>query len=122
MAPTLRLCAALMAVMFASVSAQNTITFATSSFHEFPPLDTVQQVGIGLGWGLFAIFVLTSAGLILMETFQRDKEISGQVETARNKMYELKIDVAKVDAEYLRKLKGHKHVEGVEDEVEDARA
>ena len=55
--------------------------------------------------------------LILVECFQRDKLISGQVEAARNKMRQIGVNVEAVEAEYEKKLKrGLKRFE-VEEEV-----
>ncbi len=97
-----------------------TQTFATTTFHEFNVLDQNSRAGLIVGWILYGIMVVISFVLVFKSTIDRSKEYDQNLEDAREKMRELKINQIEVDREFDELQKGKVQAEEQFDLIEVA--
>ncbi len=97
-----------------------TQTFATTTFHEFNVLDQNSRAGLIVGWILYGIMVVIPFVLVFKSTIDRSKEYDQNLEDAREKMRELKINQIEVDREFDELQKGKVQAEEQFDLIEVA--
>ena len=111
---------AVLALLFSSCQAEmledvfiETQTFGSHTFHEIPQLSDVTTAGLVVGWTLFSIVVVVAGVWIIKDTCERHSDYGKKVESARQRMRELGIDIAAADRKFERRMKG------IKDEDED---
>ena len=95
-----------------------TETFGDYKHHEIPQLNEAATAGLAIGWAFFSIVVIVATIMVFKDIIGRHYEYIANLEKARIRMRELGISVEDADAEFTKKQKSIKEVEG-EAETDD---
>ena len=107
---------ATLAVMFGLAHAEEwyvqTKTFGSPNFHEFTELNAASTTGLILGWICYGLVLLISAVITFVATYNRNIEYNKNLEDARARMRDLKMNLEEVDREFEELQNGgHKEEE-----------